>query len=87
MDKALVIVMALGLAAALWFCRRSGRNTPDRPVAKVQVLLWSGLLFGYLPRAVGYEPSGLAIASFSLSGLFLLATLVQLVRGKRARRV
>ena len=83
MDKAFVTVLALGLAGALWYFRRSGRKTPDRHVAKVQVLLWAGLLFGNLPRAIGYEPSGLAVTSFSLSGVFLLATLVQLVRGKR----
>ena len=87
MDKAFVIVLALGLAGALWFFRRSGRNTPDRHVAKVQVLLWSGLMLGNLPRAVDYEPQGLTIASFSLSGLFLLATFVQVVRGKRVRQV
>ena len=86
MDKALVIVLALGLVGVLWFFRRSHPNSPDRAIAKVQVLLWSGLLVGNLPRALAYQPLWLAVASFALSGLLFGATVVHLVRARRERR-
>ena len=86
MAKALSVVMVLGLLWALWLFRRSGMNSLGRQVAKVQVLLWSGLLFGNLPSAFGFQPPVLMVVSFSLSGLFFLATVVQIVRAKRARR-
>ena len=87
MARALFVVLTLGLLWALWLLRRSGTDSADRQVAKVQVFLWSGLLFGNLPNVFGFQPPALMVVSFSLSGLFFLATVVQLVRAKRIRQV
>jgi hypothetical protein len=86
MGKALAVVLALGLGGVLWWFGRTPKDSPDRRHAKIQVLLWSWILFGNLPGAFGYPPLGLVVAAFSLSGLFLSATFVQLVRARRERR-
>jgi Na+-driven multidrug efflux pump len=53
---------------------------------KIQVLLWLGMVFANAHGAFGLEVSGLAVASFIVSGILLLASFVQLRKTKRLRK-
>ena len=77
-------LFVLHLAGAGWLFYRARQGSPDRHVAKIQVLLASGMMFGNLPSAFELSPSILSIGSRVVGGALLLATFVELRRRKRA---
>jgi hypothetical protein len=74
----------LHLAFAIWLFSRAREGSPDRHVAKIQVLLASGMMFGNLPTAFDLSTSVLSIGIRVLAGVLLVATFAQVRRGQRA---
>jgi hypothetical protein len=84
--KVLFGIVALMLVASLWLFLRVRKGSADRHFTKIQVLLWSGMLFANMPGALGLELSGAAVASFVVGGILLLASFVQIRQTKRLRQ-
>jgi len=73
----------LHLAFATWLFLRAREGSPDRHLAKIQMLLAAGMMFANLPSAFNLSVSGLSTGSRVVAGILLLATFVALRRPRR----
>jgi len=73
----------LHLAFATWLFVRAREGSPDRRLAKIQMLLAAGMMSANLPGAFNLSASVLSIGSRVVAGILLLAAVVSLRRPKR----